>query len=142
LSRFEKIGEAGLLLETLEPHIVHDRVIALEGRVMDLIISHYSLEASRVPRFERIILHLDVTKLSGLEKLLDICKAKSLMMAMFLIYNLGLGDYFAPMRFVMDHLRNDEHDPVSKQCAALAVLFKIFNGFCCQCCFLHRKLEL
>ncbi len=89
---------------------------------MTLLLDHYTAlstaasttsSVTRFSRLERILLHLDITKLNALDKLLEVCKRNGMITAMFLIYNLGLGDYFSPMRVVMQKLKAEPHDEVS-----------------------------
>uniref|UniRef100_A0A8C6L006 VPS8 subunit of CORVET complex n=1 Tax=Nothobranchius furzeri TaxID=105023 RepID=A0A8C6L006_NOTFU len=88
----ENMAAKGIFLESLETHIVANRLGHLSTAILRDLLAHYH-DSGMMDSLERCIVHLDVTNLD----IQQICWNNQLYDAVIYIYNRGMNDYITPM---------------------------------------------
>ncbi|XP_068597808.1 vacuolar protein sorting-associated protein 8 homolog [Brachionichthys hirsutus] len=85
----------GVFLESLESHIVADRLGLLTTPIMRDLLAHYHGNGM-MDSLERCIVHLDVTSLD-IQQVVQVCWENQLYDAMIYVFTSGMNDYITPM---------------------------------------------
>lgn len=93
-----------VFLESLEPHILSDKLTSLSPIVMKEFIEHYQ-QRNKLKEVESCLLHLDVTNLD-IHQMVKLCWAHGLYDAIFYVYNRGMRDYTTPLEELINVLKN------------------------------------
>uniref|UniRef100_A0A1A8B6L6 Vacuolar protein sorting 8 homolog n=1 Tax=Nothobranchius furzeri TaxID=105023 RepID=A0A1A8B6L6_NOTFU len=91
----ENMAAKGIFLESLETHIVANRLGHLSTAILRDLLAHYH-DSGMMDSLERCIVHLDVTNLD-IQQVIQICWNNQLYDAVIYIYNRGMNDYITPM---------------------------------------------
>ncbi|XP_078459941.1 vacuolar protein sorting-associated protein 8 homolog [Lampetra planeri] len=104
---YEQLGESsvarGVFLESLEPHVLGDRLTSITPQAMRDLILHYQGQA-RMATVEACILHMDITSLD-LQQVINLCWSHGLYDAVIYIYNTGMNDYVTPIKEILKVLQ-------------------------------------
>ncbi|CAH3128652.1 unnamed protein product [Porites lobata] len=93
-----------VFLESLEPHILSDKLTSLSPIVMKEFIEHYQ-QQDKLKEVESCLLHLDVTNLD-IHQMVKLCWAHGLYDAIFYVYNRGMRDYTTPLEELINVLKS------------------------------------
>ncbi|KAK2552517.1 Vacuolar protein sorting-associated protein 8-like protein [Acropora cervicornis] len=93
-----------VFLESLEPHILSDKLTSLSPIVMKEFIEHYQ-QQNKLREVESCLMHLDVTNLD-IHQMVKLCWAHGLFDAIFYVYNRGMHDYTTPLEDLINVLKN------------------------------------
>ncbi|RMX42196.1 hypothetical protein pdam_00017314 [Pocillopora damicornis] len=92
-----------VFLESLEPHILADKLTSLSPIVMKEFIEHYN-QQNKLKDVESCLMHLDVTNLD-IHQMVKLCWAHGLYDAIFYVYNRGMRDYTTPLEELINVLK-------------------------------------
>ncbi|KAL9958184.1 hypothetical protein ACROYT_G035162, partial [Oculina patagonica] len=93
-----------VFLESLEPHILADKLTSLSPIVMKEFIEHYQ-QQDKLKEVESCLMHLDVTNLD-IHQMVKLCWAHGLYDAIFYVYNRGMRDYTTPLEELINVLKS------------------------------------
>jgi hypothetical protein len=89
-------GDAeGLFLETLEPHILEQKIISVPPGVVKSMITHY-VSKGMESRLEEMICHMETMTLD-IDQVTTLCKQHNLYDALIYVFNQALRDYITPL---------------------------------------------
>ena len=84
-------GVRGIVLETLEPHILQDEVDIMPPAVVKDLVEHY-MHRDLTARLEEMICHLD-SRMIDIDQITSLCKKYDLWDALLYVWNQALNDY-------------------------------------------------
>uniref|UniRef100_H3CIS9 VPS8 subunit of CORVET complex n=1 Tax=Tetraodon nigroviridis TaxID=99883 RepID=H3CIS9_TETNG len=91
----ENMVAKGVFLESLESHIIADRLGHLPTPIMKDLLTHYQ-SSGMMDSLERCIVHLDITSLD-IQQVVQVCWENQLYDAVIYVFNRGMNDYTTPM---------------------------------------------
>jgi hypothetical protein len=92
---FEDAGVEGVFLETLEPYILEESIIAVPPVVVKAMITHF-VHNGWESRLEEMICHMDTATLD-LDQVTVLCKQHHLYEALIYVWNRALNDFITPL---------------------------------------------
>ncbi|KAK4241552.1 Golgi CORVET complex core vacuolar protein 8-domain-containing protein [Achaetomium macrosporum] len=92
---YEDAGVEGIFLETLEPYILEESIIAVPPVVVKAMITHF-VRNGWESRLEEMICHMDTATLD-LDQVTLLCKQHHLYEALIYVWNRALNDFITPL---------------------------------------------
>ncbi|KAH8813143.1 Golgi CORVET complex core vacuolar protein 8-domain-containing protein [Xylogone sp. PMI_703] len=92
---YEDADAEGILLETLEPHILEETITTLPPVVVKAMVSHF-VSKGLESRLEEMICHMETASLD-IDQVTTLCKQHNLYDALIYVWNQAIGDYITPL---------------------------------------------
>ncbi|TAQ84744.1 hypothetical protein B7494_g6929 [Chlorociboria aeruginascens] len=92
---YEQEDAEGILLESLEPHILERQIVTIPPTVVKAMVTHF-VSKGLESRLEEVICHMETATLD-IDEVTTLCKQHNLYDALIYVWNQALGDYITPL---------------------------------------------